>query len=498
MYLSLLERPRSESALLHTPVASPFDAGLPQPDAHAASTLPVAWAPLYERLAHHIPTAQEREAGAAFVRQALADVADQPDDLPDDPQNLLHWMDANVQQVHGQYQSYLESRKAGAPRRYFSNRAHALYFLRHVAPTKLVDGSWLYGLCAHADNARLADLVTTYVEELGDGQADKNHVKLYRALLAKHGLDAGEDLPDALYHQGLVQLALGWNAEAFLPEIIGFNLGYEQLPLHLLITAYELNELGIDPYYFTLHVTVDNADTGHAKRACTAALEAAPRIDDGGDYWRRLRAGAKLNHLGISTVDVIQGFDIEAEVVAIMARKAPAGHGAHSDFCKVEGRSVNDWLGNAEDVPGFLAALERARWIQRGQPAEKSRFWNLLQGERAEMFGVFSPYELQVIHDWIRGADSADGASFDAAAPSGAPVRQMSFRVAQRLQSARRTRPEPASANATLDTDLEIFEQRYPTLSASEQRAMLVQAMSPALHWAPVGLLATRMFLSRA
>ncbi|MGM2755128.1 iron-containing redox enzyme family protein, partial [Bacillus cereus group sp. Bce019] len=91
-------------------------------------------------------------------------------------------------------------------------------------------------------------------EELGDGMADKNHVKLYRELLARYGLDPVEDLPDDLYRQGLVQLALGWNAQQFLPEIVGFNLGYEQLPLHLLITAYELNELGIDPYYFTLHV----------------------------------------------------------------------------------------------------------------------------------------------------------------------------------------------------------------------------------------------------
>lgn len=459
---------------------------------------PEACAALYARLAHHIPTDEERQAGAALLRQALAEVEEQPDDLPESPQGLIDWMDANIRHVHGQYQDYLETRKAGAPRRYFSNRAHALYFLRHVAPTKLVDGSWLYGLCAHADNARLADLITTYVEELGDGQADKNHVKLYRALLAKHGLDAGDDLPDALYYQGLVQLALGWNAEEFLPEIVGFNLGYEQLPLHLLITAYELNELGIDPYYFTLHVTVDNADTGHAKRACTAALEAAPRIDDGGDYWRRLRAGAKLNNVGISTVDVIEGFDIEAEVVAIMARKSSAGHGAHSDFCKVEGRSVNDWLANAADVPAFLAALERAGWIHRGPPADKSRFWNLLQGERAEMFGVFSPYELQVIHDWIRGPASADGAPFEAAGQPGAPVRQMSFRVAQRLQAARVLRPEPVSVAPSLDTDLAIFEQRYPTLTAAEQREMLVQAMSPALHWTPVGLLATRMFLNRA
>ena len=199
------------------------------------------YAPLYNRLAHHLPHADEREMAAEFLHQKLQEVALEDDDLPADPADLMEWMEANVQRVHGQYQAYLERRKAGGPRQYFTNRAHALYFLRNVAPTKLVDGSWLYGLCAHGGNPRLSDLITTYVEELGEGQADKNHVKLYRELLAKHSLDADGDLPDPLFQQGLVQLALGWNAQEFLPEIVGFNLAYEQLPLHLLITAYELN-----------------------------------------------------------------------------------------------------------------------------------------------------------------------------------------------------------------------------------------------------------------
>ena len=345
--------------------------------------------------------------------------------------------------------------------------------------------------------------MTTYVEELGDGQPEKNHVKLYRDLLARYGLDPVDDLPDSLYYHGLVQLALAWNAEDYLPEVIGFNLGYEQLPLHLLITAYELNELGIDPYYFTLHVTVDNADTGHAKRACTAALDAAPRIDDRGEYWRRVRIGAQLGNLGVGTTEVIQGFDIDQEVVQIFARKATAGNGAHSDFCKVAGRSVNDWLSDPDRMPEFLVALEQAQWIKRDRPVTESRFWQLLQGERGEMFGVFSPYELQVIHDWIRGKASVDGAAYDTGSSPGARTRPMSFRVAERLKSARGHRAEKGMGIGvgvgvgSLDTDLAIFEERYPTLQPAEQRALLMQAMSPALHWTPVGLLATRLFLQR-
>ena len=465
------------------------------PNATAAAQAPACQA-LYHRLADGIPTAEDIGEAAAFLRNALERSATQVDDLPADPADLTQWMSTNVERVHAQYQSYLQSRKEGAARRYFRHRAHALYFLRQVSPTKLVDGAWLYGVCEHAASPRLAHLVTTYLEELGNGEPDKNHVTLYRGLLARYGLDPVDGLPDALYEQGLVQLALGWNAEDFLPEVVGFNLAYEQLPLHLLITAYELNELGIDPYYFTLHVTVDNADTGHARRACQAALEAAPRIDDGGDYWRRVRAGAKLGNLGVGTLDAIQGFDIDAEVVRIMAHKSPAGHGAHSDFCKVEGRSVNAWLSQPGQMRDFLAALERAGWIRKNRPVDESRFWKLLQGERAEMFGVFSPYELQVIHDWIRGDASADGAPFDAAAAPGdapAPRRQASFRVAERLRLARH--PAPAHTPASLDADLAIFRDRYPRLQGEAQRALLVQALSPALHWTPAGLEATREFV---
>ena len=96
--------------------------------------------------------------------------------------------------------------------------------------------------------------------------------------------------------------------------MIGFNLGYEQLPLHLLITAYELNELGLDPYYFTLHVTVDNADTGHARRAVAGVLDAMPRFGDAGEFWRRVRDGFRLNDLGAGTNDVIRGFDQQQDV----------------------------------------------------------------------------------------------------------------------------------------------------------------------------------------
>jgi len=444
---------------------------------------------LYQQLAEREPDQAARAAAAEFLHAKLAGLGGVDAGLPASPDDLLAWMEGNARSVHERYAAYLEERRAGAPRRFFGSRAHALYVLRSVAPTKLVDGAWLYGLVAHWRSPRLSDLVRTYVEELGEGAADKNHVVLYRNLLARHALDPLDDLPDALYEQGLIQLALAWNAEDFLPEVVGFNLGYEQLPLHLLITAYELNELGIDPYYFTLHVTVDNGDTGHARRACQAVLDLLPRLEDGGAFWRRVQAGCKLADAGMGTGDVIRGFDIEREALRILAHNARAGGGAHSDYCKVAGRSVNDWLADPRQIGAFVAALRQAGWIRLGEPVENSRFWKLLLGDRAEMFGVFSSYELQVLHDWIRGAASADGRPYDEAPPSaGPPRRRASFRAL-----ARNARPLPQNADV-LDPDLELLRRQLCAADDAARNALLVRAMSPAQHWTPAGLEATRLF----
>jgi len=463
---------------------------------------------LYHRLADGLPDEAARNDASAFVRQALLATQAGDSGLPGSPHDLSAWMHDSAQRVGERYRDYLEARKAGAPRSYFHNRAHALHFLRAVAPTKLVDGAWLYGALAHARNPRFVDLIATYVEELGEGRADKNHVLLYRQLLGRHGLHPLHGLPDACYTQGALQLALGCNADEFLPEIIGFNLGYEQLPLHLLITAYELNELGIDPYYFTLHVTVDNADSGHAQRAVQAVLDLMPRFGDSAGFWRRVHNGSRLGNAGLGTTEAIAGFDIGREVEAIFSRKCLSGQGAHSDYCRVAGRSVNDWLAQPGSIPDFLSALAQAGWIKRHQPVHESRFWKLLQGDKAEMFGVFSPYELQVIHDWIRGDASADGQAHDEPAlPPGR--RRPGFRAHARLALPQAQRSGPsnpgvlkflgASPDEAPDPDLQALQAELgASLDAGQRQQLLVRAMSPGLHWTPAGLYATRRFLQPA
>jgi hypothetical protein len=467
--------------------------------AHAARTAPAV--PLSKALYFSLlDTPQEALAASReYLAAQIAAARDEPCDMPEALWQLPAWIQGRTEAVGIAYREYLSARKNGAARRYFGSKSHALYFLKGVAPTKLVDGAWLYGALARWDNPDFHPLIKTYLEELGDGVPDKNHVTLYRRLLAAHGCEHWESLSEDHFVQGAIQLALAHNAEHFLPEIVGYNLGYEQLPLHLLITSYELNELGIDPYYFTLHVTVDNAGSGHAHKAVQALRNLMAQAGDPAAFFRRVLDGYRLNELGAGTTSVIAAFDLEAELVEIFTAKATVGQNMHSDYCRVAGRSINDWLGEPKSIPEFLAAMETAGWIKRGEEVENSRFWRLIQGERAEMFGVFSSYEQQVLRDWIVTPREADA--------SQRTTRVLSHRARMRTletlgqHAGRSGYPERglirrhAGGGVQGDSELRELEEKVAASAGKpEAMAMLARLMSPSVHHTAIGLMATRMY----
>jgi hypothetical protein len=455
----------------------------------------------------HGHASQEQLDGAVdFLNGQLNEAALLPSDLPSDMNGLYDWMQTNVDSVGHQYLEYLELRKAGGARRYFSTKSHALYFLRSVAPSKLVDGAWLYGLLPRWQDPRFLSLIQTYLEELGEGQNGLNHVVLYRKLLATQGCERWDDLTEEHYVQGAIQLTLAYQAEHFLPEVIGFNLGYEQLPLHLLITAYELKELGIDPFYFTLHVTVDNADSGHARKAVDAIFDAMPHLGSSEEFYQRVQNGYMLNMLGAGTNSVIDSFDLERELLAIFQRKGAVGQYAHSDYRQVADKTVNEWLSEPEKTQEFLAEMEQAGWFKRNQDPKNSRFWKLIESDRGKMFGVFNVYERQVIYDWIAGdavynIPSVAKAKLDASLP---PKAIDGLEDHSQIKGAdRATRivdhPELLGLEGELpnDFDTEVQTLKSNLATATNQKDavdMLIALMSPAHHHAPAGLMATRIF----
>jgi hypothetical protein len=259
-----------------------------------------------------------------------------------------------------------------------------------------------------------------------------------------------------------------------LPEVIGYNLGYEQLPLHLLISSYELSELGIDPYYFTLHVTIDNASTGHAQKAVQAALDLLPLEADRGEFLRRVALGYRLNDLGQGSRAIIEGFDLEHELLAMLERKCPFAQHMHSDYCRFEGQTVNQWLAAPEQLPGFLQALQNKGWIKRHEDPQASRFWQLIAGDGAAMFGVFNAYEKQLVHDWIAG----DWTSADKTKPA-----------------RRHSQTAAAIEGLEQDPDVQALNAALQGQDEQAQIATLIPWLAPARHAHPAGLLATRRFI---
>lgn len=434
------------------------------------------------------PNELMRARSRAFLSGQLHRASQGASDLPLDMDDLLAWVHANTARVAEQYQTYLAERREGAPRRYFNSKSHALYFLKRVAPTKMVDGAWLYGVVSQWRDSRFADLIRIYLEELGDGVPDLNHVLIYKNLLATHECMGWEQLAETYFVQGAIQLALARHTSSFLPEVIGFNLGYEQLPLHLLICTHELDELGIDPYYFRLHVTIDNAASGHAARAVRAVHEAAPHLGDRRAFYRRIRNGYELNSLGAGTLDVIAEFNPETELLAILTEKAGIGAKLHSDRCRIGGKSVNEWLADPDRIPAFLDVLTQTGWIKRHRAPAESRFWQLMEGDKAPMFGVLTAYEKQVLHDWIAGdslADSGHGCCKPVVRRrAGQPRREPGF-----------ARPR---ARDDFNTESRLLRDTLAALQGhGAQMDCLVEWLSPVHHSTPVGLMATRMFSER-
>jgi len=378
------------------------------------------------------------------------------DDLPATPGHLEAWSRDHASQVAHAYAHYLDQRRQGAPRRYFSNRAHALWFLQQVAPTKAVDGAWLYATLRQWRDPRYHGLIRTYLEELGDGDPRSNHVLIYQRLLSRLGCLDSVPLADERYLSGTLQLALGLHGEQYLPEVIGYNLGYEQPPLHLLITTCELAELGIDGHYFQLHVTIDNAASGHAQKAIQALKQLCP-VQGGEEFYRRVRNGYRLNDLGTGTPGLIERFDLVAELLAALERKRVFGQFMHADHCRLQKRTINQWLAEPGTMPGFLDAMQAQGWIQRGDDPAQSRWWRMIEGPSAPMFGVFNAYEKQLWYDWI------------AADWQGAPRRVM-----------------PGSWEARLAFEVLQPHARVETVDT------LIERMAVNRHALPEGLLATR------
>jgi len=327
-------------------------------------------------------------------------------DFPSDINSIKTWCENDNKKNCQEFQAYLNRRQAGQDREYFQSVAQVFEFLIKVSPTKKVDGAWLYSSVHYWNDPVFHELIITYLEELGLGEPKANHVCIYDDLLRSLGLDSFDLLlEDEYYHQAVVQLALGYAPPEFIPEMVGFNLGYEQLPLHLLISNYELAELGIDSKYFNLHITIDNIDNGHAHKAIKVIEDIYNKYRDKELFFTKLKQGFALNSSGESSSNIIKNLSLEDFVHKILKRKALVGQLIHNETRQFGCKTINQWLSNPDDIAGLITHLTEQKWIKFNTDPEQSVFWRMINEENGKMFGVFNPVERQIIHDWIAGSD---------------------------------------------------------------------------------------------
>ena len=329
-----------------------------------------------------------------------------------------------------EWEQYLCRRKAGSPRELFGVRDEAINWLKTRAPVKLVDGAWLGHVHKTSTPFPLRhitkDAWQIMSEELGDGDLKKNHVQVYDRLLKSVGLtlpraDSIEFTHSCLniddiqtWKAGLAQLLISLFPHDFLPEILGFNLHFESLTLDTLMASEELAELKIDPYYFMLHITIDNADSGHSAIALQAVSKYIEHVQttQGGEAarkaWRRVQAGYMLSESGGAhhTINVRELSELEVDLLRIFKSKSAAAYKVHRNSRLRIGRhTLIDWLqpdlwDSAEHQRDFLLDLSNCpSYIHRGN-SKASRFIKELEWG-GKMFGAFTRTEIGVLERWI-------------------------------------------------------------------------------------------------
>ncbi|KAJ4323663.1 hypothetical protein N0V94_001722 [Neodidymelliopsis sp. IMI 364377] len=353
-------------------------------------------------------------------------------------QGLSRFLKEKDVDVTNRWEEYLARRKAGGSREIFGDKDEAKWWLKQAAPVKYVDGAWLGHINKISTPFKYRNVTKNawqvMSEELGDGDLAKNHVHVYRQLM--DDIDAGlpaADSQDFIHpHHGLdqtrcwkaamAQLLISLFPHDYLPESLGFNMAYESLPLHLLKTVKELREVRLNPYYFELHISIDNADTGHAAMAMAAVTDYIDRIerDDGVEAaqiaWKRVQAGYILAE-GLPTTPESPSLKViaekpfprtetEAELLGIFAAKAFVAHKIHCNSrLKIGRRSLVDWLepnafADQRWQKDFLHDLSNCKpWVVMGD-SKKSRLVKELSWE-GKMFGSFTQTEVEVVRAWI-------------------------------------------------------------------------------------------------
>ncbi|CAG8181981.1 unnamed protein product [Penicillium nalgiovense] len=355
-----------------------------------------------------------------------------------DKSEVAHFLQNDQDNVTSRYHQYISRRHSKGPRELFQTQEAAGDWLRQIAPLKLVDGAWL----GHLNKVTLPFLLRpvvkgtwqVFTEELGNGNRDQHHVKIFEDLLKVFEPDLPSPTTKAILHpryrlgslkywrSAVAQLLVSLSPHDFLPEILGFNMHFEALQLDTMQAAKELPEVHLDPYYFLLHVSIDNSHSGHAAMALASVADYIQHVAEtegdiaAGVAWKRVQAGYIFSEWqskkGSQATNILAQLNdssadqLESTVLAIFSSKLRAAHRLHcGSQIKIGKRSLADWL----DPEAFLADEWQKEFIQclttstpwvypgdsqKSKLVQEIRWWG-------GMYGAFTRGEVETLESWI-------------------------------------------------------------------------------------------------
>ncbi|CAN7340478.1 iron-containing redox enzyme family protein [Pseudoduganella sp. LjRoot289] len=408
---------------------------------------------------------------ASYLRSQLDLSAAQPAQLPQQYDQLAGWISHHAQSMADAYHRYQVAREYGAPRRHFATVAQARRFLREAAPARLADGASLYGVVERWDDIDFQPMIASYLELLGNGVPDRNRHVVYRDLLAAaagSGWTGTGALPPERYVSAAVELAMAYNGDDFLPELIGYNMARQQPSSELLVARHELSELGLDADSFA----PVSAAAGSGPSALLSLRGVMARVGDPAAFYRRVADGYRLHtlvaHLPLPAAADAGAPLQEAHTPAIAPDAAAGAAASHAPA----GARAEDRLGTAQ--PDYAEHLDSHTGGAHG-------------GHRAGAAPAGSqPAHGQhaARHAGGRGALHAVEAGMHAEQPAHAarPVIRHHF-------------PADEHAWETIGCELRLLEARLAASDSKEEAmATLSRLLSPALQHSPAGLMAGRIY----
>jgi hypothetical protein len=349
-----------------------------------------------------------------------------------EPEGIRQWIARRDRRSIQSFEDYVHRREDGGLREIMLDLESAKGWLRAQAPLRYVDGAWLGRLnrvhTPWVHEQVMSQLWQILSEELGDGDPTKHHTNVYHQLMQSilplmpegHSIRfleeefSGRD--HAVWQSGLTQLLIAIFHEELLPEVLGFNLHFEGLTSEMMMAAMETRELGLDPSYFMLHISIDNAVTGHSAMAVDAVCDYIQHtrelngVDAAAWAWRRVQAGYVLSEgrWNLAELDWPRHSRSEEAVAEILGQKAEASCHIHcTSRTKLTGSDLRlvDWLEPVRMRNGswrirLVRALASSRhWITPGD-SDHSRFMRELLWS-GRMFGAFTDAECRTVESWI-------------------------------------------------------------------------------------------------